>query len=166
MIRNWFEKKVDERQEKELLKVEHYSFWFMYWLLLGVLIIQVFIMEQSWQAVAGEFIVFMAASLFLIVGCIRRGVWSYQTRKVPGVKSYLLYSLTAAVLAGLPFGLLSGIKWHQGFLPGILFCVIFYMVFIFAATFVTYCIVGAITKHREKTLEQEALMEGEEDEME
>ena len=55
----WFEKKVDERQEMDLLKVEHFGFWMMYWMLLAALIIQGIFMEDGVKRAAGEWIIFM-----------------------------------------------------------------------------------------------------------
>ena len=36
-----------------------------------------------------------------------KGVWNFQHRKVPGVKAYLPYSLTGAVLGGILQNILS-----------------------------------------------------------
>lgn len=160
----WFEKKVDERQEMDLLRVEHYGFWFMYWMLFAVLVIQAFFVEEGGKLVIGELIVFMSTSIFVMLGWMRKGVWSYQNRKVPGVKSYVKYSLIIMFVAGLPFGILIGIKWHQDYLPGILSCVAFYMVLMFGLSFITYWIIGSLTKRREKILAEKALLEDEDDE--
>lgn len=99
-FKNLFAKKVDERQEMDLLKVEHYSFWLMYYLLLIEIVIQGIILDEG-DKIIGEWIVFMIVSVFALAGWIRKGVWSYQAKKVPGVKSYLRYSLLTAVLGGL-----------------------------------------------------------------
>lgn len=159
MKRKWFEKKVDERQEMDLLKVEHLGFWFMYGMLFIALMVQGIFMEGGGKVIIGEMIVFMSTSIFVLVGWMRKGVWSFQARKVPGVKAYLRYSLIVMVVAGVPFGLLFGLRWHQGYLPGILFTVVFYMVLMFVISFTGYWIVGSITRKREKTLEEQALSE-------
>lgn len=155
----WFEKKVDERQEMDLLKVEHYGFWFMYWMLFVASIVQGLFMKDGGKLAIGELIVFMSTSVFVLIGFMRKGVWSYQSRKVPGVKSYLKYSLIVMIVAGLPFGILFGFRNHQDYLPGILSCVAFYMVLMFGVSFISYLIVGSITKKREKTLAEKALSE-------
>lgn len=162
MKTKWFEKKVDERQEMDLLKVEHYGFWFMYWMLFVALIVQGLFMKDGGKLAIGELIVFMSTSVFVTIGWMRKGVWNYQSRKVPGVKSYLKYSLIIMFVVGLPFGILTGIKWHQDYLPGFLSCVGFYMVFMFGLSFIAYWVVGSLTKKREKTLAEKALLEEDE----
>lgn len=159
-IKALFAKKVDERQEMELLKVEHIGFWAMYWMLFAALLIQGVIMQKEKEVVAGEFITFMVTSLIVLIGWVRKGVWSYQSKKVPGVKSYLCYSLAIGVIGGLFFGILFGIRWHQNYLEGILACVIFYILFLFGLSFVMFLIFGTIARKRERKLE---LAETEED---
>ena len=77
---NWlkkiFNKKVDERQEMDLLRVEHYSFWLMFWLLAIEIIVQGIILDGG-DKILGEWIVFMATAVFSVAGFIRKGVWSY-----------------------------------------------------------------------------------------
>lgn len=156
---NWFkklfEKKVDERQEMDLLRVEHYGFWFMYWMLLAEIIIQGVVLDGG-DKILGEGIVFMATCVFVVIGWIRKGVWSYQTKKVPGAKYYLIYSLIAAVICGVLRAFL-GIKENQSNLS-----VIFSRAFVSAVcsyiiTFLVLLVVGKITKMREKKLEWEAI---------
>lgn len=161
-IKKLFEKKVDERQEMELLKVEHYSFWFMYWALFAATIIQGIFMDDARMA-AGEWIVFMATCIVTLVGCIRKGVWSFQSRKVPGAKSWLIYSLILAVVAGIPFGLLFGMKGNTGNVKGIILFVVVMMVVFFVMSIIAFSIVGSLAKSREKKL---ADMDCEEDDEE
>ena len=163
VIKELFAKRVDERQEMELLKVEHIGFWAMYWMLFAALLIQGVIMQKEIEVVAGEFITFMVTSLIVLIGWVRKGVWSYQSRKVPGIKAYLCYSLVTGVIGGLFFGILLGIRWHQNDVKGIVACVLFYIVFLFGFTFVVFLVFGTIARKRERMLEQ---AESEEDDME
>lgn len=157
-----FEKKVDERQEMDLLWVEHYGFWFMYWMLLAEIIIQGVIMDGG-DKIFGEGIIFMATSVFVVIGWIRKGVWSYQTRKVPGVKSYLMYSLIAAAVCGI-MGVLMGFKANPGNMPAIMFRGVTVAVNALWITFLVFLIAGGIAKGREKKLEMEAIEDDEEGE--
>ncbi|MBQ8597769.1 MAG: hypothetical protein IJ409_08275 [Lachnospiraceae bacterium] len=159
-LKNMFEKKVDERQELELLKVEHIGFWSVYWMLLASVLIQGIFMNKGVAEVLPEFIVFMIACVIIIVGCARKGLWSYQSRKVPGVKSYLLYSGITGVVAGLFFGIVNTMKWTEGDIQTIIISVICHMIGFFAVTFVAFLIVGSIAKKREAKL---AEMDCEED---
>ncbi len=160
----WFEKKVDERQEMDLLRVEHMSFWSMYWMLLAAMIIQIVFVEEGGRMIMGEWIVFMASSVLLVAGCIRKGVWNYQTRKIPGMKAYLRYSLVAMVVAGIPLGLLYGYKSAWGKRIGIWACIAGNMAGIFVVSIFAFMLVGALAKKREiKLAEQDIETEDEEE---
>lgn len=152
MKQNWFKKQVDERQEMDLLRVEHYGFWFMYWMLLAALLVQGIFMDGGGRLAAGEWVVFMAASIFVLTGCIRKGVWSFRARKVPGTRSFLIYSCITAVLVGLPFGILFGVKWYRKDAEGILATVIVHVLVIFIVSFAAFCLVGNLTRKREAFL--------------
>lgn len=163
---NWFkklfEKKVDERQEMDLLRVEHYGFWFMYWMLLAAIIIQGVILDKG-DKILGEWVVFMATCVFVVIGWTRKGVWNYQTKKVPGVKHYLIYSLIAAVICGL-LGALSAFKEDSGNLSAILLRAVVSAISTFVITFIVFLIGGGIAKKMEKKLELEAIEDDEDEE--
>ena len=160
-----FEKKADERQEKELLKIEHNAFWVMYFMLFISIIIQQFIMGKEFSAFIGEFIVFMVTSIFMLVCCMRKGVWTYQSRKTPGVKAYLGYSLIASAM-GIFFGIFSAIRFNRVSAGEILIRIALFAGSIFALTFVAFLIVGGITRKREKMLADEAAKESEDEDEE
>lgn len=160
-FKNLFAKKVDERQEMDLLKVEHYSFWLMYYLLLIEIVIQGIILDEG-DKIIGEWIVFMIVSVFALAGWIRKGVWSYQAKKVPGVKSYLRYSLLTAVLGGA-LGFLGGLKRNSGNISALMMSVVCVAVWSFAGAFILFVIGGGIAKKREKRLEMEAIEDEDEE---
>lgn len=151
-LKNMFEKKVDERQELELLKVEHIGFWSVYWMLLASVMIQGVVMNKGISEVLPEFTIFMISCIIIIVGCVRKGLWTYQSRKVPGIKSYLLYSVITGVIGGLFFGFFNTLKWAGGDVKTIVISVICYMIGFFAVTFVAFLIVGSLAKKREAKL--------------
>lgn len=161
-LKKVFSKKVDERQERDLMLVEHYGFWLMYWLLLASMVIQGVIMDQDSQ-IKGEWIVFMVTSVFVVVGWIRKGVWSYQSRKMPGIKACLGYSLIAGIVGGL-MGAAFGFKWQPDNMSGVFICVAIYAGMIFVISFVVFLVLAGIGRQREKKLELEAVGEDEEDE--
>lgn len=160
-LKKMFAKKVDERQEMDLLRIEHSGFWLMYFLLFIEIIIQGMILGEH-DKIVGEGIVFVVVSVFLLIGCARKGVWTYQSQKVPGVKSYLWYSLVAGVLAGI-IGVFNGLKW-TGNVPALMANMIVMAAGTFVLTFIVFLIVGGITKKREKKLEMEAIGDDGEDE--
>lgn len=160
-LKDLFAKKVDERQEMDLLRVEHNSFWLMYILLLIEMVIQGIILDGG-DKIFGEWIVFMIVSAFALAGWVRKGVWSYQHRKVPGIKSHLLGSLAAGVVGGI-LGFCGGLKWNSGNIPALMINVVCMAVYTFSATFVLSLIGGAIARKREKKLEMEAIEDDEEE---
>ena len=74
----WFEKKVDERQERDIMEVEHIGFWAMYYMLLAAIIIQAFFVEGGEKHLVGEFVVFMVTSVIVLAGWMRKGVPALQ----------------------------------------------------------------------------------------
>lgn len=160
-LKDLFAKKVDERQEMDLLWVEHNSFYLMYFLLLIEMIIQGIILDGG-DKIFGEWIVFMIVSAFALVGWMRKGVWNYQHRKVPRIKSHLLGSLVAGVVGGI-LGFCGGLKRSPGNIPAIMMLVVCTAAGTFAATFAISLIGGAIARKREKKLEMEAIEDDEED---
>lgn len=161
-FKNFFTKKVDERQERDLLLVEHYSFWLMFWLLAIEIIIQGIFLDDG-DKILGEWIVFMITAVFAVAGFTRKGVWSYQSKKVPGVKSYFLYSVVAGIVGGV-LGFLGGMKRSPGNQAEIFSNVVGMATGIFAISFVGFAILGTITKHREKKLELEEIDDEEDEE--
>ena len=160
-LKDLFAKKVDERQEMDLLWVEHNSFYLMYFLLLIEMVIQGIILDGG-DKIFGEWIVFMIVSAFALVGWMRKGVWNYQHRKVPRIKSHLLGSLAAGVVGGI-LGFCGGLKRSPGNIPAIMMLVVCTAAGTFAATFAISLIGGAIARNREKKLEMEAIEDDEED---
>lgn len=159
----WFEKKVDERQERDIMEVEHIGFWAMYYMLLAAIIIQAFFVEGGEKHLVGEFVVFMATSVIVLAGWMRKGVWTYQSRKVPGVKAYLRYSIITMLVFGLPFGIVTGIKagsdWNS-----IAADTAITMLYIFIVCLVGFMIIGTITKKREEKLASQECDENEDEE--
>lgn len=151
----WFEKKVDERQEMDLLKVEHFGFWLMYYMLLAAILIQSIFFEDGFHLAAGEWIIFMLISIICVVGWVRKGVWTYQSRKIPGVRSYLLYSTVTAFGVGIPFAVLFAFKGNDISFKGIAMRIIIMVVTLFVISFPTFFIVGTIAKRREKALAEQ-----------
>lgn len=159
----WFEKKVDERQEMDLLKVEHMGFWLMYYMLLAAIFIQIFLFDDGFEMAAGEWIIFMSISIICLIGWIRKGVWSYQTRKVPGVRSYLKYSIISAIGLGIVFGVAFSFKWNDTSPSGIIMRIISTMITMFIIIFPTFLVAGTIARRREKKLSDKDFEEDEEE---
>ena len=154
---------MDERQVRDIMEVVHFGFWSMYYMLLAAIIIQAFFIEDGGKHLVGEFVVFMAASVIVVVGWMRKGVWTYQSRKVPGVKAYLRYSIITMLVFGLPFGIYNGIRAKRDW-NSIAADTAITMLYIFIVCFVTFVILGTITKKREEKLASQTYEENEDEE--
>lgn len=89
---------LDEMQEQELLKIEHNGCWLAFWGLLAAMAVQM-MMGVPGRQMLGEWIVFMALSLYLSAACMRKGIWDHRLKANP--KTNFLVSLLAGVLVGI-----------------------------------------------------------------
>ncbi|MGM9629486.1 DUF6773 family protein [Butyricicoccus sp.] len=85
---------LDERQEQELLHIEHIGVWFCFWALFAALVIQL-LMGAPWSQIAGEWVIFMVLSLGTAIACIRRGIWDRHLK--PDLKT----NVAASAVGGL-----------------------------------------------------------------
>lgn len=90
---------LDERQELKLLKIEHNGCWIAFWGLLIVMAIQMIVGNDSIKNLAGEWAVFMSLAFYLLVACIRNGIWDRRLK--PNFKTNVIVSSIAAVLTGI-----------------------------------------------------------------
>jgi len=78
--------KLDEMQEQKLLKIEHNGVWLAFWGLLLMIIIQTIAGRgNALQYMAGEFIIFMALSIYLLAACLKNGIW--DRRLAPNLRT-------------------------------------------------------------------------------
>ena len=91
---------LDEMQEQNLRKLESWGFWLIWGALLLSIMIQMLIYkEEAGKYLKGEWIVFMASNLYMVIGCVRLGIWS--RRGIPSFKSLCLISLLAGLVTGI-----------------------------------------------------------------
>ncbi|WKY45282.1 hypothetical protein Q5O14_04050 [Eubacteriaceae bacterium ES2] len=150
-----FKKVIDERQEMELYKIEHFAFWVVYWLLLGSIIIQATFLGAPFIEWAFEWFIFMIASVGTLIGCFKKGQWDYYTK--PTFKTYLFYSLAGSGIFTIIYTIAS--YFHNDYLRTnflalflialILFAFLFIVIFLLLASF------GLLTKKRQAKLAQE-----------
>ncbi len=168
LFKKLFEKKADERQQRELYKVIYVNYWIMYWLLFASFIYQVFILDAPKEQFMPEWGIFMISSICTVVGCIWKGVWSFQTKEVPSVTHCFFYSLAGAIGLGMPMGILIGIgnKYVDSMQERLLICgvsAVCNAALIFVLCFVAFCTARLISKARVEALEKKAIEEEEED---
>ncbi len=99
---------LDEMQEKKLLKIEHNGFWIGFWGLFISIYVQIAMGKGD---VSGESLIMILMSLYLLVGCLKNGIWDRKLK--PNFKT----NLTASVITGLAIGLfwffLSYFRYHS-----------------------------------------------------
>lgn len=92
--------KLDEMQEQNLRKLESWGYWLTWGALLLSIMVQMLVYkEDAGKYLKGEWIVFMASNLYMVIGCVRLGIWS--RRGIPSFKSILLISLLAGLVTGI-----------------------------------------------------------------
>ena len=89
---------LDEMQEQELLKIEHNGCWLAIWGLLAVMAIQM-VMGVPGTQMLGEWIVFMVLGLYIVIACLRKGIWDRHLKA--NRKTNLIISLLAGAAAGI-----------------------------------------------------------------
>lgn len=121
--------KLDEMQEKKLLKIEHNTLTLTSVGLLASIFIQQAILTEDSHVVIGESIVLLVSSLYMLIACIRNGIWD-RSAKQPNMKKNTLISLMVSLALASFWSVVSYIRYHawQGSLTT--FGVIFLMMFI------------------------------------
>lgn len=87
---------IDERQELEMMKVERTGFWIMWGVLLLSLLGQSLFLGAGPKQIAGENISFLVGCLIVVIGCVKKGLWGYDS--TPCMKTYLSASLIGTLI--------------------------------------------------------------------
>lgn len=97
---------LDEMQEQKLLKLESRGFWLTWWALLAAMAVQLLVYGvEAYHLLLGEWAVFMLSGVYMVVACIKQGLWDRKLR--PNFRTNLLLSLLAGVVAGGFMGVYS-----------------------------------------------------------
>lgn len=147
-------KKIDEREELELLRIEHVCFWLLFWGLFISIIVQAF-MNAPFTQYAPEWILFMLSSLGMGISLLRKGLWDHYT--TPSLKTYFITSLITTFVVGILFGVTKYISYEvfrEDIFGMLLPTVLIYSGCIFVLVFVVIFTVGQLTLRRRKRLEE------------
>lgn len=143
---------LDEMQEQNLLKLEAQVCWMAYWLLLAAILVQL-IFTDSVKAVLGELVVLLIMCAYLVIGCLRMGIWDRRW------KANRKTSLIASLITGSIVGLVSVTRsihlyGYYGIWSSAL---IFLLPFVFTAVLTYGCmsLSAAVYRKRKEKLEQE-----------
>ena len=97
---------LDEMQDQKMVKMEEYGYWILFWGLALAVVVQL-LLGGSIRQVAGELIVLLAGSAYVLATSLKNGLWTRSaapTRKRNAVTSII----PAAVI-----GILNVIKLIQ-----------------------------------------------------
>lgn len=89
---------LDEMKEMELLKIESRGCWFAFWGLLVVMLVQQFAFGYGFQYFAGEWLLFMILAIYLVISCLKAGIWDRHLK--PNLKTNALVSLIGGAVFG------------------------------------------------------------------
>lgn len=137
-----FKKVIDERQELELLSIERSGFWVVFGILFIAYLVQSFFFDASFKQLIGEYISLCAGMIVILVGCIRKGLWSCYS--IPNLKNYFLYSFVTAIIFSLINAVILIIKSSKDILLPML--ISGFSTFI--GLFLLFLIFGGIIKNR------------------
>lgn len=138
---------ADERQVRDLLWIEHYGYWGMFWCLILTIVVQAIRSGPNLEILGGEIITLAIGSLVMCVGCVKKGVWTFCDQ--PRMKTNLLAGLVATVLGTL----LIVLTWPLE-VPGVWFYVVA-AVIIFSVTFGILTLMGNAVKRKENKMVDE-----------
>lgn len=148
---------LDEMQEQKLLNIEHYGCWFAFWgLLISIIVQMILYRENSFRMLAGEWIVFMCLSLYILIACIRNGIWDRRLQATTKVN--LIASAIAGLVVGVSNSLIS--YCNYGDMKTALLTAAFALICTFALCFAGLSLAASMYKKRKATLENKAEAEG------
>lgn len=150
---------MDERERMEMYQSEHYAFWIL-WIGMAIgLVARILFLGEPLLQHAWEWLVFMAASCWLLVADLKRGHYDCFTE--PGWRSYLLYAgVSSVVFTGISVA--SGV--YKGWIENVREACIagaVELVFLFVLVYVTVAGFGELSRRRSRKL-QESLEDEEE----
>lgn len=144
---------LDEMQEQKLKQIEHTGFWLLFWGLFAAIMVQcVFLTDQMPAAIAGEMLVFLPVACWMVIQCLRQGIWDRRLQADP--KTNLLVSLAAGVVTGV-IGALTVYR-NFGSLAGALAAFVMGLVFCFIICFAALSLCAGLYKKKLRRLEEEA----------
>ena len=102
---------LDERQEMQLLQIEHRGFWFAFWALAISLLIQTGMGIDGFRTIAGEFIVFMLLAIYMVIACIKNGIWDRKLKQTK--KTNILASIIAGIIVAVFYFAITYYRYHK-----------------------------------------------------
>ncbi len=143
---------LDERQEQELLKIEHNGCWLAFWGLLIAIVVQQIFYGSDFRYIAGEWIVFMFLCVYIASACMKKGIWDRRLK--PDLKTNFFISLIAGAVFGVV--MFTGVFMRfENKLAGAAAAGVISGVFVFAMCFIVLSLMAGSFKKRQQKLEEE-----------
>ena len=89
---------LDEMQDQKMLKMEEYGYWILFWGLALAVVVQL-LLGGSIRQVAGELIVLLAGSAYVLATSLKNGLWTRSA--VPTRKRNAVTSIIPAAVIGI-----------------------------------------------------------------
>ena len=86
---------LDEMQDQKMLKMEEYGYWILFWGLALAIVIQL-LLGGTIRQVAGELVVLLLGSIFVLSNSLKNGLWTRNT--VPTRKGNVVASIIPTVI--------------------------------------------------------------------
>lgn len=97
---------LDEMQEQKLLHIEKNGFWFAFWALVISMAVQMIVFKaDAISHIAGEWMILMCMCVYLMVACMRAGIWDRRLKPDPKTNAII------SVLAGLATAVINSITF-------------------------------------------------------
>ncbi|AFV03130.1 hypothetical protein UNSWDHB_1531 [Dehalobacter sp. UNSWDHB] len=149
---------LDEMQEQRLLKIEHNGVWFCFWALAVAIIVQQ-LLGVPFVQFAGEMIIFAILAVYLLVSCLKAGIWDRHLR--PTLKTNLIISTITAIVFSSVVTVIKYIRYEACrenlFLTLGIFVIIAVQLFILC--FIALWLTSRIYKRRRNCLEDNCEIE-------
>lgn len=143
---------LDERQAQQMYQIEHRGFWFAYFGILALLLVEILTNSPA-LPIGCTTALLLALSIYTEFCCIRRGLWDWRLK--PNTKNNALMSMIGAICVFV-FTLLMYTK--QGYFvhnPKILcLCALIAGFFTFLLTFFLLSVTARVCRKRSKQLEE------------
>ena len=142
---------LDEMQEQKLLHIESRGCWFAFWALLVCMVIQFAVSpESAIERIAGEWIVFMCLAIYLVVACVKAGIWDRRLKA--NAKTNLCISLLAGVITGIIMSVINYMSY--GFVVSAIIVFAFQFILVSVACFAALSFTMSIYKKRLMKMEE------------
>lgn len=112
-MKKWMKKNnLDEMQEQKLLKIEHNGCWLAFWGLFAVLVVQfIYYGPENWQIFVGEWLVFMSLCIYIVLACLKNGIWDRKFSPTPATN--LAFSIGCGLCCGMLYFVISYREYHK-----------------------------------------------------